>query len=106
MPRFLFIGEYAPQAAKAILAVGGTARRAAIADMATEVGGRLESFDFAFGTDDVYSIAELPDARTAAALALTINGSGVARVRTVVLMTPEEVDAAGQIRPDYRPPTA
>jgi uncharacterized protein with GYD domain len=106
MPRFLFIGEYAPQAAKAILAVGGTARRAAIADMATEVGGRLESFDFAFGTDDVYAIAELPDARTATAMALTVNSSGVARVRTVVLMSPEEVDAAIQVHPTYRPPSA
>ena len=106
MPRFLFIADYAPEGAKAVLAAGGTARRSAIEKMCAGVGGRMETFDFAFGTDDVYSIAELPDARTAAALALTINGSGVARVRTVVLMTPEEVDAAGQIRPDYRPPTA
>ncbi|SDC56884.1 Uncharacterized protein, contains GYD domain [Geodermatophilus telluris] len=106
MPRFLFIADYAPEGAQAVLAAGGTARRAAIEKMCAGVGGRVETFDFAFGTDDVYSIVELPDARTAAAVALTINGSGVARLRTVVLMTPEEVDAAGQIRPDYRPPTA
>ncbi|MGY1693606.1 MULTISPECIES: GYD domain-containing protein [unclassified Geodermatophilus] len=105
MPRFLFIGEYTPQATKAIIAAGGTARRAAIERMATEVGGRLETFHFAFGTDDVYAIAELPDARTAAAMALTVNSSGVARVRTVVLMTPEEVDEAVRLQPTYQPPT-
>jgi uncharacterized protein with GYD domain len=105
MPRYLYIGTYAPQGAKAILAAGGTARRAAIDKMISDVGGRLETFDFAFGTDDVYAISELPDNRTAAAVALTINGSGVASVRTVVLMTPEEVDAAGQVHADYQPPT-
>jgi len=106
MPRYLFIGTYAPQGAKAILAAGGTARRAAIGKMCADVGGRLETFDFAFGTEDVYAIADLPDARTAAAVSLTVNASGVAHTRTVVLMTPEEVDAACQVHPDYRPPTA
>jgi uncharacterized protein with GYD domain len=105
MPRYLFIGNYAPSGAKAIIAAGGTARRSAIEKMVSDVGGRLETFDFAFGNDDIYAISELPDHRTAAALALTINGSGVAHVRTVVLMTPEEVDAVGQVHADYNPPT-
>ena len=104
MPRYLFIGNYAPQGATAILSAGGTARRASIEKMVHDVGGRLETFDFAFGTDDVYAITELPDNRTAAAVALSINSAGVASVRTVVLMTPEEVDAAGQVHADYRPP--
>ncbi|MGX5654309.1 GYD domain-containing protein [Geodermatophilus nigrescens] len=104
MPRFLFIAQYAPQGAQAVLAAGGTARRAAIEKMAADLGGRLESYDFAFGEDDVYAVIELPDARAAAAAALTVNGSGTARVRTVVLMTPEEVDTLGQVHADYRPP--
>ena len=106
MTRFLFAATYAPHGAQAILAAGGTARRSAIAKMCEEVGGRLETFDFAFGTDDVYTIVELPDAKTAAAVALTINASGVAHVRTVVLMSPEEIDAVGSIEPNYQPPTA
>src|SRR5919106_5967863 len=36
------------------------------------VGGRLESFDFAFGSDDVFVIADLPDNVTAAAVGLTV----------------------------------
>ncbi|SFL73426.1 GYD domain-containing protein [Geodermatophilus ruber] len=106
MPRFLLIANYAPQGSKAILAAGGTARRSAVEKMCTELGGRLETFDFAFGSDDVYTIVELPDSRTAAAVALTVNSSGVAHVRTVVLMTPEEIDAVGQVHANYQPPSA
>ena len=104
MPRYLFIGTYGPQGAKALLSAGGTGRRAAIEKLVSDAGGRMETFDFGFGGDDVYSISELPDNRTAAALALSVNASGVASVRTVVLMTPEEVDAAGEVSADYRPP--
>ncbi|MGY1710886.1 GYD domain-containing protein [Geodermatophilus sp. SYSU D00758] len=106
MPHYLFIGSYAPQGAQAVMAAGGTARRTAIEKMAADVGGRVESFYFGFGTDDVYSIAELPDNRSAAAMALTVNGSGVADVRTVVLMSPEEVDEVAKVKAEYRPPTA
>ena len=104
MPRYLFAGSYSPQGSKGVLAGGGTARRAAIEKMVSDVGGRVETFDFAFGSDDVYTIVDLPDARTATAIALTVNGSGAINLRTVVLMTPEEVDAAGQVQPHYKPP--
>jgi uncharacterized protein with GYD domain len=106
MPRYLFVGNYSPQGSKGVLAAGGTSRRAAIEKMVSDLGGRVETFDFAFGSDDVYTIVELPDARTATAIALTVNGSGAISLRTVVLMTPEEVDAAGQVQPDYQPPTS
>ncbi len=106
MPRYLFAGSYSPQGSKGVLAGGGTARRAAIETMVSDLGGRVVTFDFAFGSDDVYTIVELPDARTATAIALTVNGSGAISLRTVVLMTPEEVDAAAQVHPDYTPPSA
>ncbi|SDY87059.1 Uncharacterized protein, contains GYD domain [Geodermatophilus africanus] len=106
MPRYLFVGNYSPQGSKGVLAAGGTSRRAVIEKMVADLGGRVETFDFAFGSDDVYTIVELPDARTATAIALTVNGSGAINLRTIVLMTPEEVDAAGQVQPNYQPPTA
>lgn len=106
MPRYLFVGNYSPQGSKGVLAAGGTSRRAVIEKMVGDLGGRVETFDFAFGSDDVYTIVELPDARTATAIALTVNGSGAINLRTVVLMTPEEVDAAGQVQPNYQPPTS
>ncbi len=106
MPRYLFVGNYSPQGSKGVLAAGGTARRAVIEKMVADLGGRVETFDFAFGSDDVYTIVELPDARTATAITLTVNASGAVNLRTVVLLTPEEVDAAGQVQPNYQPPTS
>ena len=106
MPMYLFTANYSAQSAKAIMSSGGTARRTAIEQMVSNLGGRLESFHFAFGDNDAYVLVELPDNKTAAAVALTVNGSGAANTRTVVLMTPEEVDEATQIHPDYRPPGA
>ena len=41
-----------------------------------------------------------------AAVALTVNAAGGATVTTMVLLTPEEVDAAAQRSVDYRPPGA
>jgi uncharacterized protein with GYD domain len=104
MPRYMYIANYAPEGAKAVLSGGGSARVTAIEKMLSDVGGRLESLHFAFGGDDVYAIGELPDNKTAAAVALTINSSGLTNVRTVVLMTPEEVDAAGKVQVNYRAP--
>jgi len=64
----------------------------------------MESFDFAFGDDDAYVRVELPDDKTAAAVAMAVNGSGTTHARTVVLLTPEEVDAAAQLKVGYIPP--
>ena len=84
----------------------GSSRRDAIARVAESVGGRLESFYFAFGDRDAYVIVDLPDNESATAVALTAGAAGGATVRTVVLLSPEEVDAAAQRSVDYRPPGA
>jgi uncharacterized protein with GYD domain len=68
------------------------------------VGGRLECFYFAFGDQDVYAIVDLPDNETAAATALTATAAGGVVLRTVVLLTPEELDAAAGRSVEYRPP--
>jgi uncharacterized protein with GYD domain len=104
VPRYLFIVNYAPDGAKALMSAGGSARRTAIEKAVSGMDGRVESFDFAFGADDAYTIIELPDERAAAALALTVSGSGLTKVRVVVLLTPADIDAASQLRPDYSPP--
>jgi uncharacterized protein with GYD domain len=72
--------------------------------MAEELDGRLETFDLAFGEDDVYTSVELPDNKTAAAVALAINSTGHTSVRTAVLMTPEEVSAAATQIVNYTHP--
>jgi uncharacterized protein with GYD domain len=104
MPKFLIEASYTLDGVKGVQTAGGTSRRDAIAQLAESVGGRLESFHFGFGDRDAYVIVDLPDNESAAAVALTVNASGGATVRTIVLLTPEEVDAAAKRSVDYRPP--
>ena len=106
MPRFQFEASYTLDGIKGIQSAGGSTRREAVTQLVESVGGRLESFYFAFGERDVYAIAELPDNETAAAVALTVNASGATAVKTVVLLAPEEVDAAAKRSVNYRPPGA
>ena len=106
MPKFLFEASYTPEGVKGVQSAGGTSRREAVAQVAESLGGKLESFYFAFGDSDAYVVCELPDNESAAAVALTVNAAGGATVRTVVLLTPDEVDAAAKRSVDYRPPGA
>ena len=106
MPKFLIEASYTADGAKGIQSAGGTSRREAVAQVAESVGGSLESFYFAFGDSDAYVVCDLPDNESAAAVALTVNAAGGATVRTVVLLTPEEVDAAAKHSVDYRAPGA
>jgi hypothetical protein len=58
------------------------------------------------GGDDRYVIVVVRDNESATAVALTVNAAGGATVKTVVLLTPEEVDAAAKRSVEYRPPGA
>ena len=106
MPKYLIQASYTREGVEGIRTKGGTSRRDAVADAVGGVGGQLECFYFGFGDDDAYVIADLPDNESAAAVALTVNAAGGATVRTTVLLTPEEIDAAAQRSVDYRPPGA
>ena len=79
---------------RGLAAEGGTARAAAAKQLAESLGGRLEAFYFAFGATDVFVIIDLPNGEAAAALAVAVSSSGAVTVRTTVLITPEEMDAA------------
>ena len=106
MPKYLLEASYTLEGIKGVQKAGGSSRREAVAQVAKSVGGELECFYFAFGDRDAYVICDLPDNESATAVALTVNAAGGATVRTVTLVTPEEVDAAAQRSVDYRPPGA
>ena len=106
MPKFLIEASYTLDGVKGVQSVGGSSRREAVARVAESVGGKLEAFYFGFGDADAYVIVDLPDNESAAAVALTVNAAGGATVKTVVLLTPEEVDAAAKRSVEYRPPGA
>ncbi len=104
MPKYLIEASYTLEGVKGVQSAGGSSRRDAVAEVAKSVGGSLESFYFAFGKADAYVTVDLPDNESAAAVALTVNAAGGATVRTVTLLTPEEVDAAAKRSVSYRPP--
>jgi len=104
MPKYLFHASYTTEGVAGVRSKGGSARRDAITAMAEGLGGSIESFYFAFGDDDVFTVVDLPDNEAAAAVALTVNSSSAVSVQTTVLLTAEEIDAAAQRSVDYRPP--
>ena len=104
MPKFLVEVKYSLDGARGLLAEGGSARVAASKAFIESLGGTLESFYFAFGDADGYIIADLPDNVSAAAAALAARSSGGVVSRMVVLLTPEEIDAATKKHGEYRAP--
>jgi uncharacterized protein with GYD domain len=104
MPRYLIHASYTAEGAKGIISEGGSTRRETIAKLAEGLGGRLESFYFAFGEDDVVTIIEFPDNVSAAAVSMTVGATGLVSTRITVLLTPEEIDEAAQKSVAYRAP--
>jgi len=67
-------------------------------------GGTLEAFYYAYGGDDFFIIVDLPDSVTTTAISLAVHTTGAVTFKTIVLITPEEVDAAVKKSVSYRPP--
>jgi uncharacterized protein with GYD domain len=104
MPKYLLEVSYTLDGVRGVVAKGGSARRSAAQAAAKSLGGRLDVFYFAFGGTDVVTVADLPDNAAAAALAMSVTAGGGATVRTVVLLTPEEIDGAAKKTVKYTPP--
>jgi uncharacterized protein with GYD domain len=104
MPKYLIEASYTQAGVEGVQSAGGSSRRDAVAHLAESVGGSMESFYFGFGDHDAYVTVDLPDNEAAAAVALAVNATGAVAVRTIVLLTPEEVDAAAKLSVDYRAP--
>ena len=104
MAKYLFEVSYTAQGAGGLLKRGGSKRRAAAEQAAKSVGGKIESFYFAFGDTDAFVIADLPDQASATAVSLAVGASGGARCKTIVLMGPEEVDKASKKPMTYSGP--
>jgi uncharacterized protein with GYD domain len=104
MRKYMIKGAYNPEGAKGLLQEGGSGRKQAIEKMLAGMGGKVESFYFAFGDADVYLVVELPDDISAAAVGLRVNAAGLVKISTTVLFTPEEIDAATKKQVTYRAP--
>jgi uncharacterized protein with GYD domain len=106
MAKFLITASYTAEGAKGLMKEGGTGRRAVVQKMLETIGGKLEAFYFAFGKDDAYVIVDVPDNASVIAVSLAVNASGVVRISTTPLVSPDELDAASKKSVGYRAPGA
>lgn len=106
MGKYLWQVSYTVDGIKGLRKEGGSSRVATIKKLVESRGGKVESFYFAFGDADVYVIADLPSNVEASAASLAIGASGAASIKTVVLLSPEDVDAATKVDVGYRAPGA
>jgi uncharacterized protein with GYD domain len=104
MPKYLAVASYTSEGIKGLTKAGGVSRRVVVEKLLKSLGGHLEAFYFAFGENDAYLILDVPDNLTAAAISLAVAGAGATRMKTIELLTPEEIDRAMQKHVDYTPP--
>jgi len=104
MAKYLITASYTAEGAKGVLKDGGTKRRQAAEAAIKSAGGKLEAFYFAFGENDAFVLIDAPDHATVASASLAINASGAVRTKTVVLLTPEEIDQAIKKSTTYKAP--
>ena len=104
MGKYLIAASYTADGIKGLIKDGGTKRRDAAEQALKSVGAKMEGFYFAFGENDAYVILDAPDHASVAAASVAINATGAVQTKTVVLLTPEEMDQATKKAVTYRAP--
>ena len=104
MAKYLVQASYSQSGTQGLLKDGGTSRREVVEKLLNGMGGKLESFYYAFGEPDLYAIVDVPDRVSMVAASLVINAAGAVALRTTALITPEEIDQAVQKSVAYTSP--
>jgi uncharacterized protein with GYD domain len=104
MAKYLINASYTSEGAKGLIKDGGTKRRQAAEAAVKSVGGQVEAFYFAFGEHDAIVLVDVPDNASMASASMLINASGAVQTKTVVLLTPEEIDQATKKSATYQAP--
>ena len=104
MAKYLICGSYTEEGLKGLLKEGGTKRVEETRKAVESLGGKLEAYYYAYGDHDSYFIVDQPDHVNVLAGILKANASGTVRLKTTLLITPEEVDQAVNRTMDWRPP--
>lgn len=104
MPKYLIQASYTAEGLRGLQKDKASGRRQAVLNALEPLRGKLESFNYAFGGDDVVAVIDLPDNVNAAAMSLAIAASGLVRLKTTPLLTVEETDQALAKSINYRAP--
>jgi uncharacterized protein with GYD domain len=107
MPFYMFQGRYTTDSIKSLVQ-SPQDREAAARRMIEGLGGKLHSFFFSFGSEDVVAIMEMPDDVAMAAGSMLVGGSGAMSAgSTTKLLTMDEataaMKAAGKAASHYKP---
>jgi len=94
MAKYLIQGSYSADGVRGLLKEGGVSRRSHFRQLIEKLGGTLEAFYYAFGSEDVYTIVDLPDNVDSLAVSMAVTAGGSFSAGVVVLLTPEQVDQA------------
>ena len=106
MAKYLVQVSYTVDGTKGLLQGGASARRQAVEELLTSLGGKLETFYFTFGDYDAIVIMDLPKEVNALAVAMTVRASGMVSSKITPLIPLEEADRAIKEHVKYRPPGA
>jgi uncharacterized protein with GYD domain len=108
MPKYMVVGSYTKEAWASMVETPED-RSVAARKLCENVGGKLDSFYWAFGPDDWVAIADLPNDEAAGAISLATTSAGVSTgVRTIKLITMDQAQqmlrktkeaAAGYVKP-------
>ena len=106
MPKYLIEASYTAEGLRGLIKDKASGRKLAVSKAVEGLEGKVEAVYYALGEYDVFVIADLPDAVTAAALSLTVSATGLVRTKTTALLTVEETDRALTKKFNYRGPGA
>jgi len=102
MPKYLIQGSYTSEGLKGLAKDKASGRKAAVQAALKSVKGKVESFYYAFGPDDVVLIVDAPDNIAIASISLRASSTGLVNIRTTPLLTIDEVDQALEVAINFR----
>lgn len=106
MAKYLAKVKYSTDGVRGLMKEGGSARVAAVTKLVKSLGGKVESFYFAYGECDAYLIVDVSDEAAALALSMAVNASGAVTLEMVPLITAKQIDEATQKTVKYKAPGA
>ena len=106
MAKYMAKASYTAEGTQGLLKDGGSARLAAVTKVVKKLGGKVETFYFAYGAADAIVIVDMPDETSALALSLAVNASGAVTLEMVPLISAKQMDEAAKLTVGYRAPGA
>ena len=106
MAKYMAKASYTAEGTRGLLKDGGSARLAAVTKAVKKLGGKVETFYFAYGAADAIVIVDMPDETSALALSLAVNASGAVTLEMVQLISAKQMDEAAKLTVGYRAPGA